>query len=659
MAENPFPRRFPAPSLEGGLDWLNAAGPLDLKDLQGKVVLIDFWTYCCINCIHMLAVLEQLEKKYPNELVVIGVHSAKFDTEKDSENIRKAVLRYGITHPVVNDADFEIWRRYETRSWPSLRLIDPEGFLVAGASGEIPFDVLDQVIAKLIAYHKDRGTLDETPLRFELEQYSAAKTPLRFPGKVLADAKSNRLFIADSSHNRLVIASLEGEVQAVIGTGVPGTEDGPYNRAMFNEPQGMALDGETLYVADTKNHMIRVVDLESQKVETLAGTGKQTRFGGLDDPAKRPSLLETDLNSPWALQLVGSNLYIAMAGPHQIWVLKLDEGVVRAYAGSGREDILNGSLEESAFAQPSGLATDGVWLYVADSEGSAIRAVPLNPKESVTTLVGTEGLPRGRSLFEFGDRDGVGPDVRLQHPLGIALHEGLLYVADTYNHKIKRIDPEKRTSEAFLGDGERGTRDAPPRFHEPAGLSVAEGKLYIADTNNHLIRVCDLATGTVQTLELRGLEPPAPKPRSGAGFPNAVEVDLESQRVNSEKQVTFAVEIQLPEGFKLNSDAPMGYQLDSLQEQGIADRSGFGRFHRVNPATDRFEVSVPLTGGDGEDHVRLSVVYYSCRGGAEGVCKIESAIWNVPIEVTSAVENDRIELSLDRSSAGQKTVGAP
>jgi hypothetical protein len=451
--------------------------------------------------------------------------------------------------------------------------------------------------------------------------------------------------IADSSHNRLVIASLEGDVQAVVGTGEVGSADGPYDQASFNDPQGMAIDGDTLYVADTKNHMIRVVHLADERVDTLAGTGKQAAFrssGG--------RLRQTDLNSPWALQLVGSDLYIAMAGPHQIWVLRLDDGVVDAYAGSGREDILDGPLADAAFAQPSGLATDGTWLYVADSEGSAIRAVPLDPKGSVRTLVGTEGLPRGRSLFEFGDRDGRGGDVRLQHPLGIALDGDVLYVADTYNHKIKRIDPVGRTSETFLGDGQRGTRDNPPRFHEPAGLSIANGKLYVADTNNHLIRVVDLGSGSVRTLELRGLQPASSKPRKKTGFPNAVEMDLEAQRIRSGNQVTLSVEIQLPDGFKLNADAPMGYQLDSPRSEGLVDRAGFGQFRRLDRVADRFDVTVPLTDKEGEDQLRLSVVYYSCRGGAEGVCKIESAVWNVPLEITAAAETGRVELTLDRRS---------
>src|SRR5262249_32346718 len=247
-----------------------------MKDLRGKVVILDFWTYCCINCIHTLPDLAKLEKKYPNELVVIGVHSAKFDTEKGTDNIKKAILRYGITHPVVNDANMTIWRKYGVRSWPSLYLIAPEGRVVAHGSGEGLYEPLDERIQELIKLHRDKKTLNERPIKFELARESG-DSPLFFPGKVLADETGKRLFIADSTHHRIVITDLDGKKIAVAGTGEPGKADGAFAEATFNDPQGMALDGESLYVADRKNHLIRRLDLEKQTVATAAGTGEQGR----------------------------------------------------------------------------------------------------------------------------------------------------------------------------------------------------------------------------------------------------------------------------------------------------------------------------------------------------------------------------------------------
>ena len=268
--------RIPAPELEGGVAWLNTAGPLKLKDLRGKVVVLDFWTLCCINCIHTLPDLAKLEKKYANELVVIGVHSAKFDNEKETESIRKAILRYEISHPVVNDAEMKIWRTYGANSWPTLFVIDPEGYIYRWGSGEGLYEALDKTIAELIKIHKQKKTLNDKPLRFQLARFQEkGDSPLFFPGKVLADPAGKRLFIADSTHHRIVITDLEGKKIAVAGTGQSGSADGPFENATFNDPQGMALKGDTLYVADRKNHLIRALNLKEGAVKTVAGTGEQ------------------------------------------------------------------------------------------------------------------------------------------------------------------------------------------------------------------------------------------------------------------------------------------------------------------------------------------------------------------------------------------------
>jgi DNA-binding beta-propeller fold protein YncE len=495
--DEPEPRRFKAPELVGGLGWLNSAGPIRLKDLRGKVVVLDFWTYCCINCIHTLPDLAKLEKKYANELVIIGVHSAKYDAEKGNDNIRKAILRYEITHPVVNDGKMAIWNAYGASSWPTLCLIDPEGYLYAMGSGEGLYEALDREIANLIAIHKKKKTLNTKPLKFQLARHlEPGNSPLFFPGKVLADPKKDRLFIADSTHHRIVITDRQGKKIAIAGTGEPGWADGSFARAQFDDPQGLALKGDLLYVADRKNHMIRVLDLAKNTVTTVAGTGSQGQDRWSGGAARK-----TGLNSPWALLLHGDQLFIAMAGHHQIWVLDLKLGRVEPYAGTGQETLHDGALGSSSFAQPSGLTTDGKRLYVADSETSSIRAVPLDGKGEVKTLVGLD-------LFVFGDVDGKGNEVRLQHALGVAYHEGKLYVADTYNSKIKVLDPKTRTCKTFLGGEEEGWL-ATPVFNEPAGLSCAAGKLYVADTNAHRIRVVDLKTKTVSTLQLQGVEAPA------------------------------------------------------------------------------------------------------------------------------------------------------
>ena len=498
---DPVEDRVKAPELDGGIAWLNTASPIKLKDLRGKIVLLDFWTLCCINCIHTMPDLAKLEKKYANQLVVIGVHSPKFDTEKETNSIRKAILRYEIQHPVVNDADMKIWRRYDAHSWPTLVLIDPEGNYLGTASGEGNFEVLDRVIGKLVEAARKKKTLDEKPLRFDSAQFrDRPDTPLYFPGKVLADAKGNRLFISDSTHHRIVITDLNGKKIAIAGMGHPGKADGPFAQAQFDDPQGLALsaDGTTLYVADRRNHLIRSLDLKNQTVARLAGTGEQDR-----ERSEGGSALQRGLNSPWDLYLEGETLYVAMAGHHQIWALDLKAGRIEVYAGDGRENIKDGPLYAARFAQPSGLTSDGTNLYVADCEVSGVRQVPLGGKGRVETLVGT-------GLFDFGDQDGIGRDAQLQHAIGITYHDGKLYMADTYNSKIKEIDLKTREVKTFLGGkGEQGWFVG-PLFNEPAGLTYAAGKLYVADTNAHRIRVVDLKTKAVSTLRLEGVEPVVP-----------------------------------------------------------------------------------------------------------------------------------------------------
>jgi thiol-disulfide isomerase/thioredoxin len=614
-----------APELDGGVAWLNTAGPLRLRDLRGKVVLLDFWTYCCINCMHTLPDLAKLEKKYPNQLVVIGVHSAKFTTEKGSDNIRKAILRYDITHPVVNDANLAIWRAYGVNSWPTLILIDPEGFETARGSGEGLCDAADKLIAKLVEQHRAKKTLNEQPLRFDLAKFKERKnSPLSFPGKVLADAAGKRLFIADSTHHRIVITDLDGKKVAVAGTGEAGREDGAFAKATFNDPQGLALHGETLYVADCKNHLIRALDLKAGTVRTVAGTGDQGESRRRGGPA-----LQVGLNSPWDLLCHNDQLFIAMAGHHQIWLLDLTRNELRPYAGTGREYLTDGPLAYSAFAQPSGLASDGTTLYVADSEVSAVRALPLNGRGEVRTLV-------GEGLFEFGDEDGEAGRVRLQHALGVAWHEGRLFIADTYNSKIKVLNPARRAVATFLGRGKDG-----PLFDEPAGLSFAGDKLYVADTNASRIRVVDLKTKAVTTLTLEGVEAPKP-PAEQLTFPNPTRTTLPAQTVPGDGNLSLAVELRLSAGFKLNPEAQMGYLVEGLAA-GKPAWSETKSLPENTPAT--FQIAVPAAKLAGADALRLSLVYYECSVANQGVCRIKSQIWDVPLKVEAAATGRTIQLT--------------
>ena len=412
----------------------------------------------------------------------------------------------------------------------------------------------------------------------------------------MADEAGNRLFISDSNHNRIVVTSLDGKLQEVIGHGTIGAKDGSFNEAEFDHPQGMALVGDRLFIADTENHLLRMADLKTKKVSTIAGTGKQARSRGLfGGNTKR-----TSLNSPWDVAAVDGRLYIAMAGPHQIWYHTIGSNAIRPYAGTGMEDIRNGALAVSAFGQPSGLATDGNFLYVCDSEGSAIRKVAISKTGDgeVTTVAGTSNLPNGASLFAFGDQDGVGAGARLQHPLGIAYHDGLLYVADSYNHKIKLVDPKTGKVVTWLGNGKPGDGLEPtPQFNEPAGLAVAKGKLYVADTNNHRILTVDLNTKAVKELKIEGLKPPENRFAEAGAFPNDIPATkVAAHTVKAGEKVTFTVGLDLPKGYKLNPLYPASYRLLADKGQSLIPAEAVGRQAQSRSPRKNRDDQLPLDG---------------------------------------------------------------
>jgi thiol-disulfide isomerase/thioredoxin len=611
----------PAAEFPANSPWINVDKPLSLRALRGKVVLLDFWTYGCINCIHILPDLKKLERKYPNELVVIGVHSAKFANESDAATIRQAVLRYNIQHPVVVDQNMRIWDSFGAQAWPSFVVLDTEGKVTFKTAGEGQYNALDKEISKLVTRARRSGKLNSAPLRFALDAAKAQTGDLWFPAEVVAS--DNRLFIADSNHNRIVITDLQGNTEAVAGSGQAGLKDGAFDEAQFHNPRGLFRDGDMLYVADTENHAIRALDLKAGTVSTIAGNGKQAAWrstGGVGTKAP--------LASPWDVLKIDRTLYIAMAGPHQIWKMNLDTKQVSIFAGSGREARLDGSAQNAALAQPSGLATDGKKLFFTDSESSSIRAVDL-ASGAVTTIAG--GGPNPMDLFQFGDIDGRGAPVRLQHPLGIAWNNGTLLISDTYNHKLKSIDAQGTVStlagaatKSTAGKAD-GTLDA-ARFYEPGGVSLLGRTLYVADTNNHMIRVVDLEAKTVSTLNLKNVPAPLPaEPERPVTPPRDDTVTLQKVVLapNANGELVFAA--QLPANHKLTADTPQKF---------FARVEGRGaELAMVKRGKFQLPLTTPLrTTEAGEGSLLVnSTIYYCTEVG--GLCKTKTLRFRVPYEV--------------------------
>ncbi len=507
--KGPIRLRAPALPSDPG-SWLGSA-PLPLDALRGNVVVLDFWTYCCINCMHVLPELQKLEEAVVDEpVVVVGVHAAKFETEREAENVRSAMRRHHVHHPVVVDPTHTVWEAYAIRSWPTVVVLDPEGRIAWQKAGEVSHEELLPVVHKLLDEARAAGTLAEKPA-WRPGEPTTVPAGLSFPGKLhlwpdfVGQAHGRdpfgpdaRLYVSDTGNHRVLEVALtrgpdDGWPVAkrlrTFGGNGAGLVDGRCEFASFHSPQGTARAGDTLWVADTENHALRAIDLTRGEVRTIAGTGRLGR-GRPDGGTPR----KTPLRSPWDVAVSAdpsgkpAAVFIAMAGMHQLWVYLPGDDQIGPLCGSGAEDHVDGPPAEAALAQPSGLSLVGRYLFFADSEVSSIRVFDL-AEHRVGTLV-------GKGLFDFGDVDGS-PDVALlQHPLAVAAGEGELYVADTFNHKVKSID--LRTGEIRTIAGGAG------ELREPGGLVIAGDFLLIADTNNHRIRALHRGTGELRDVHVEG-----------------------------------------------------------------------------------------------------------------------------------------------------------
>lgn len=443
-----------------GRGWLNTGGrSVTLAELRGKVVVLDFWTFCCINCLHVLDELREVEELHRDELVIVGVHSPKFEHEADPDALAAAVERYEVRHPVLDDPELVTWGAYTARAWPTLVVIDPEGYIVAQMAGEGHGSAIAALVTELVDVHAAKGTLHRGSGPYVPP--APASGTLRFPAKALALPNGN-LLVADAGHHSLAELGPDGEMLVRrIGSGERGLVDGGPGDARFSEPNGLCLVpngaadlGYDVVVADTANHALRGVRLSDGTVTTLAGTGRQFMVGGQENVLgedgtwgpfvpgaadDRPDAVK--LSSPWDVAYLPERgaVLVAMAGNHTLWEYDPAENSIALVAGTMNEGLQDGDPMTAWFAQPSGLTVDAsgrVWL--ADSETSALRC--FDPAEGGS--VGPLQTTVGQGLFDFGHRDGAADQALLQHPLGVAtLPDGSVVVADTYNAALRRYDP--------------------------------------------------------------------------------------------------------------------------------------------------------------------------------------------------------------------------
>ncbi|GID95202.1 NHL domain-containing thioredoxin family protein [Amorphoplanes digitatis] len=478
--------RVRAPEFQGR-NWLNTGGrELKLADVRGKIVLLDFWTFCCINCLHVLDELRPLEQEYGDALVVIGVHSPKFEHERDPQALAAAVERYGVHHPVLDDADMAMWQQYASKAWPTLAVLDPEGYLVASMAGEGHAEGLRRLLDELIATHEAKGSLHRGDGPYVPP--AAAETTLRFPGKAI-ELPNGNLLVSDSARHSLVELAPDGETLIRrIGTGERGRADGPAAAASFSEPQGLCLlpagtAGYDVVVADTVNHLLRGLRLDTGEVTTVAGTGRQWRSAEDDGES---------LSSPWDVAWFEGQVIVAMAGIHQLWWFDPATGAAGVYAGTTVEALRDGKLPDVWMAQPSGLAAAGDRLWIADSETSALRWIEAGELHTAV----------GQGLFDFGHVDGPAGDALFQHPLGVGpLPDGSVLIADTYNGAVRRLDP---------ATGTVSTVDS--GLAEPSDILVTrDGAVFVVESGAHrLVRLAPGAVTTVAGERHRTERPPSP-----------------------------------------------------------------------------------------------------------------------------------------------------
>lgn len=471
--------RLPAPELPENLAWVNARDRPSIHALRGRVVLLHFFAYGNINSQHVLPDLRYLENKYHDGLTVLGLHCPKFTQERNPSHVLKAVNRHYMRHAVASDHDFFCWQLYSVRAWPTVVVVDTDGHIAGVFPGEGRRSELDTLVGQLLdeAAGRDGRVFESRPPVVRPEP----KMPLGFPGRVLAT--DSLVYVSDSGHNRVLECGHDGRIVRQFGSGNPGFWDGKGADAGFNNPQGLALIKDTLFVADFDNHSIRRIRLLTGDVDTVAGTGTQ----GLSVVSDAPDPQQIALNSPIDLAASGERIYIAMAGQHQIWSFDLGRQRIGVWVGSGRLGISDGGPGGASFACPSAVATHGQVLYVADADSSAIRAVRFLDNQ-VKTLAGT-------GLYEFGDADGLPLQARLQHPMGLAVDPGgsILWVADTYNNKIRAL--------SLRGGGVR-TLALPYRFHEPTGIAVAARALWVANAGAHEVVRIDTGTGQVRRVPI-------------------------------------------------------------------------------------------------------------------------------------------------------------
>ncbi len=590
-------------------EWLNSARNIKAGDLKNRIILVDFWTYACVNCLHMIPEIKKLEEQFGNRLTVIGVHSGKFDNEKLINSIQKAVLKYNIEHLVVNDADFKIWKSFGASSWPTMILLDVNGQVVKKYQGEVSGAVIAKDVKKLVKKYSFQ--LNHHSLPIVLEKNKTVDHFLKFPSGIdfahnfsyKNIIKTNGLVVSNTGDNTILVTSLNGNSLLEIGSGDIGSNDGNLNDASFNAPRGLLFKNNILYVADTGNHLIRKVNFKTGKVTTIAGTKNNGLAIVGDNKA-----LKTDLSSPWDLEFFPdhNHIIIANAGTHQLLKYSISSGIISPFAGDGNEDLVDGKYPNNSLAQPSGLSAFGSNLYFVDSETSSLRVI--NKSGVVRTLI-------GRGLFDFGHKNGAAKKALMQHPVGLSADDTGIYIADTHNHVIRKFDLQGKKLSDYSGDvrGDGIGSKKNTSYNEPEAMVAVLDKFYITDTNNGRVVELDRRSGNSKLLNIL---PPLKMPRDGLleYLPNLAKIPSITVKSESEIELSF----EMKKGWKINDLAPSFFNLVEVKNDEEANLIASFDSEMIKFGTAKLpKLSKKYT------YYLQGTVYY-CEDTANAICLIKS-----------------------------------
>ena len=593
-------------------EWFNISRPLEVSDLKDRIILLDFWTYACISCVQTLPEIKEMEKQFGSKLLVIGVHSGKFDNEKESAAIKKAIMKHDISFPVVNDAGMKVWNNFKAEVWPTFVLINPHGNIVKTYIGENEVVKIKGDIKKLIGKYKFE--INRDPLPILLEKYNMIGNVLSFPSKMeyVADFsyKSRQLpviFIANSGQNTIVVSSLSGDIIAKIGSGREGIEDGSFDAASFHSPQGLLYSAGKLYVADSGNNALREIDFKTEKVKTLIGSGMKGEI--IENGGEYIETKDLELATPTDIDFFPQgnkeSIAIANSGTHQILLYNTKKQRISVLAGNGSEGIDDGKYPENSLSQTADMSVFGRKLYFVDSGSSSLRVV--DESGEVKTLI-------GKDLEKFGFENGAKDRALMQHPLGLLVDDTGAYISDSFNHSIRKYDFASAQIRTLAGNGKRGKNIGNnAQFDEPEGIIAVLDRFYIADSNNNRILIVSRSNFNSEILDVM---PPLKLPKEGfmQYLPNLQKSDDIMVKADTE----IKLKIDLKSSWKINEEGPSFINLLELVKNHQANLVENFDWHAVSAK----ELKLPKL-ASGKDYILQGTIYF-CEDKKNSLCYIKS-----------------------------------